>query len=401
MKNVMRMLVLATVFLPTLGALEDEGARRDQLRRLRGAISAYGMLNPGKMPAKLSELVDESLVDGPAALLRPGKAATVPPRAKLDARSDYTLEPISGVADIVVREKTPLPGEKEVFVILKDGTIKAVAAPADASRPIPPPAERVEVGKEVPAPRVTRPEVTTEPLLPTVPTPSVGTPPPTTVATNNAKANALLLTGRVAEARALFAAATEARPNSAEGFIGLGKCANLLGEIDAAIAAYETALRLAPDTANLRTWLAELCLAKDDVAAAQRWIDEEIRAQPNSAWAWSWLASVQMHTGKRTDSRRSLAHAAELQQQASHFRYQNGATLLAHNQPGRAAPEFIMALLLEPEGIGAYFQLGDCYQRLGRKELAAEYFRRYLQSDATSDWAAQARQRLQQLGGPP
>lgn len=408
-----KLLLLALCASPLL-ALENDGPRRDQLRRLRGAINAYGMLNPGKIPEKLSALVDESLLDGPSSLMRPGSKDAVPPRAELDARADYTLESLGGAADLVVREKSPLPGETEVLAIFKDGSIRALAAPVASGQAVsPPPAENTRrpppiTAGETTLPSVLPPPATTAddlpPVLNPLPAQPARPPPPAPVLgsrtgpANLADAQTALATGRVADARAIFAAAAQRDPRSAEAFIGLGRCANLQGDLDGAMTAYFDLARFAPTTPNLRLWIVELFIARGNLRSAQQWLDTELTMQPDSAWAWSWRGTLQLETGDREAATVSMARAAALQREVSSFRFQNGAALLNHNQPKRAAKEFAAALLLDPRGTGAYYQLAECHARLGERDKAIENFRRYLQGDATSEWAVRARARIEELG---
>lgn len=127
------LLVAFAVAASPLSALENEIARRDHLQRLRGALRVFERINGGVAPVRLSQLVDESLVSGPEALMRPG-SPMIPVRAELDTRSDYTLDTLPGVADLMVRERTPLAGENEVLAIFKDGTLKALPLRASVAR---------------------------------------------------------------------------------------------------------------------------------------------------------------------------------------------------------------------------------------------------------------------------
>lgn len=213
-------------------------------------------------------------------------------------------------------------------------------------------------------------------------------------------ANNAFSQGKLPEARQLYEVAAKAMPASPEAWIGLARVQNATGDIDGAIKSYETVHKVAPDTPNLRTWLAELSIAKGDRASAQRLLDEELRAQPNSAWALSWLGSLQLEAGRRQESDQTFAKAAALDPRASSYRFQNGSMLLAQNQPRRAAMDFIAAVTMDPRGAGAYYQLGDCYARLGQKDWATQYYKRYLQSDGTSEWAQRARQQIALLQSP-
>jgi Tfp pilus assembly protein PilF len=425
MNAFLRSVLLAVAAGAPLLALENEGLRSDHLKRLRGAITAYGMLNPGKVPEKLSVLVDESLLDGPAALMRPGGKEAVPPRAELDARADYTTEPLAGAKDLIVRERVPLPGETEVLAIFKDGNIRALVAqpaartaapaptkagatapsavmPPPATPPVIPPPEKITRTQDDTLPPVLNPNPERS-ARPPPPPPVLGVPPTNRGATpveDISAARAALEAGRVAEARAAFATAAQRDPQSAEAFLGLGECASLAGDLGAAMSALLSVARFAPDTPNLQVSIAEVFLARGNSRSAQQWLESEVKLRPGSALAWSWLGTVQLENGEREQAVVSMARAAALDRGVTAQRFKHGTALLNQNQAKRAAAEFTAALLLDPRGIGAHYHLAECQARLGERAKAVESFRRYLEGDATSEWAGRARARIEELGGP-
>ncbi|MBL9190582.1 MAG: tetratricopeptide repeat protein [Opitutaceae bacterium] len=351
--------------------------------------------------------MNENLLDGPGSLLRPG-ATAVPPQAELDARADYTLEPLEAAKDMIVREKTPLAGENEVLVAFKDGSIKPLAANAGTRitatsaaavtpPPVTPPVKADSPVYETPPP-VLNPNPR-HPARPPPPPPVLGTPTPDHRGPIDdlSGARKALEEGRVAEARAAFTAVTQRDPQSAEGFRGLGDCASLAGDLGAAMLAYLNVARLAPDTPNLQVALAEVYLARGNLRSAQQWLDSEVKLRPNSAWAWSWLGTLQMEAGERAKAAASMARAAALDREVTAWRFKHGAALLSQNQPKRAAAEFAAALMLDPRGIGAHYQLAECHARLGERDKAMESFNRFLEGDATSEWATRARSRIEEL----
>ena len=212
-----------------------------------------------------------------------------------------------------------------------------------------------------------------------------------------AGANQALSQSNTTDARRLFELAAQAKGDSVEAFLGLGRCANFEGDLDGAMKAYLAAARLAPDTPNLRVWIAEVFIGRGNFRSAQQWLDTELKMQPASAWAWSWRGTLQLETGDRAAAVVAMARAAALQPETSSFRFQNGAALLNSNQPKRALMDFTAALMIDPRGTGAYYQLAECHARLGERDQAIENFRRYLQSDSTSVWAVRARARIEEL----
>jgi hypothetical protein len=122
-------LALALVTLAVSSWAEDapvSAARRDHLKHLGGAIKAYGILHENKPPAKLSDLFHDGLADKLSDFVCPGSGTTISSEAEIDAKSDYTLEPLAGAKEMIVREKNPLPGATTVLAIFTDSSIKSL-----------------------------------------------------------------------------------------------------------------------------------------------------------------------------------------------------------------------------------------------------------------------------------
>ena len=212
------------------------------------------------------------------------------------------------------------------------------------------------------------------------------------LAANNALGQASL-----AEAKRLFAQAVQTKTDSHEALIGLARSQNLLGEIDAALTTYRTMQRLAPDTPNLRTWLAELLIVKRDFAEARRLLDAEIAGHPNSAWALSWIGTIEYETGRTDAAKATLQRALAMDGNLLQFRYDNANWMDRVNQPRRALMDLLAVATMNPNFAGAYYGLGSSYAKLGRADLAVQSYERYLQFDAQSEWATKARSEVARL----
>lgn len=439
-------LVSFALVVPLLGALENDAARRTQLKKLHTATRLFADLNGGKAPTQVSQLLDENLLDGPADVMRPG--ASVPPRAELDTRSDYTLEALPGATDMVIREKSPLPGESEVLAIFKDGTIRALPprssapvagnppaprAPALPEKPIEPPAgpdAGTASASTTPKARGERDAQATESVRTdtevgvrgsysssdrgpvfgrTGPTdfPAGGGQPPSPPIPRDPQrfsqlidiASAAYEQGDFARAREAYAGAVRENAGSVDALINLGRCHNALGELDAAIASFERVQRAAPARPNVRAWLADLHVAKGNLAAARKALEAELREHPNSAWAWCWLGTVELEAGDRATALQHCARAMQMDPRVAEERLKYCSFMGRTGQYARAAREAVSVIAMNPNQAGAYYAAGDNYARLGQREPAVYYFQRYLQYDSASEWAAYARQQIAQLSG--
>lgn len=241
----------------------------------------------------------------------------------------------------------------------------------------------------------------TPPTVRTPPAPPIGRAPAasgTPVPDDLTAARAALEEGRVAEARTAFAAAAQRDPQSAEAALGLGDSASLAGDLGVAMSSYLNVARLAPDTPNLQVAIAEVFLARGNARSARQWLESEVKLRPGAALAWSWLGTVQLDGGERENASASMARAASIDREVTALRFKHGVALLNQNQAKRAAAEFTAALMLDPRGTGAHYYLAECQARLGERAKAIESLGRYLQADSTSEWAAKARQRIEELG---
>ena len=84
-----------------------------------------------------------------------------------------------------------------------------------------------------------------------------------------AKGDQLLQLGRAAEAAPLYQSALGLAPGEAAAHIGLGRALNMLGESEAALAAFETGQSIRPDHGELKTAYAAFLLGRRDAAKAQ------------------------------------------------------------------------------------------------------------------------------------
>lgn len=119
-------LALAFAAFPLLAHAQDDSARRAQIKHLGGAIKAYGILHENKLPVKLSDLYRDGLADKLSDFVSPGSGTAITSDAEIDAKGDYTMEPVGDKKDMLVREKAPAKGGNTVLAIFADGKIEAL-----------------------------------------------------------------------------------------------------------------------------------------------------------------------------------------------------------------------------------------------------------------------------------
>jgi hypothetical protein len=127
-------LTLSLVLVATLARAADdpEAGCRSRLRNLGGAISAYRLIHENKPPAKLSDLYLDGLVTSLDDFVCPASGSSIKTDSEIDAKSDYTLEPVAGAKDMFVREKMARHGAA-ALAIFADGSIKPVGTTSGAA----------------------------------------------------------------------------------------------------------------------------------------------------------------------------------------------------------------------------------------------------------------------------
>lgn len=168
-------ILLALLFaLPLLSRAEDaETVCRAHLKRIGGAVRAYRLIHENKDPARLSDLYLEGLVESYGDFVCPSSGTAITLTSEIDTKSDYTLEPLQDVKDLVAREKTPRHAGN-ILAVFADGAMRLIAMPG--------PQEAVSASKPAP---VSPPPATAATQPPIVPQPATAIaqppgPPPTT-----------------------------------------------------------------------------------------------------------------------------------------------------------------------------------------------------------------------------
>ena len=373
------------------------GARQDPLVALQGAVSVRGFAMGSETPPALIDVFAGQWERITGAMPSPTSRDTVGQMVSStrEAAAASAPAPPTGAPAASPPAATgarPIPGEM-TRPATPPPTVTAPVAPAT---PVTPPVVSPSVTAPPPSVAAPSPAVT-------VPSPpATALPPGTTTNPRDpiARGNALLNEGRYREALATFDEALRAPNPPVDAWIGRGRALNVLGDMVGARRAYETAIQLDPSRQLVRTWLAEVTLAANDLGAAEAALGEELRRYPSSsAWAYSWIGTIRMLQGRDPESMQAMATAMRLDPQTASYRYSNGSFLSGVGQSQRAVVELLSTLRLDQSIAGVWYGLGLEYARQGRTNEAIQAYETYLQRDATSQWAQQARQEVARLRG--
>jgi tetratricopeptide (TPR) repeat protein len=139
-------------------------------------------------------------------------------------------------------------------------------------------------------------------------------------------------------------------------------------------------------------------LAGEDLAAAESQFAQALRIAPELVSARYNLAVVRGRRGRNEEAAAILAELHEQRPGDTDIAFALGHALFQQGEFSRAAGVFADLLAEDPGHRRAAFGLARCLQEGGNQGAAAAAWRRYLELDATSSWADQARRYLRELG---
>jgi Flp pilus assembly protein TadD len=138
---------------------------------------------------------------------------------------------------------------------------------------------------------------------------------------------------------------------------------------------------------------------RDDLETAENQFRLALRTAPALVSARYNLALVLGQRGRHEEAQSILADLHALRPGDPHIGFALGHTLFQQGDFVRAAKVFSSVLLAHPDHRRAAFGLARSLQESGDTAGAVAAWRRYLELDATSSWADQARRHLRDLGG--
>jgi tetratricopeptide (TPR) repeat protein len=147
------------------------------------------------------------------------------------------------------------------------------------------------------------------------------------------------------------------------------------GSLRGAKAACETAIAGRPDDALLYEQLAELKQAEGDYAGAVAAANRSLDLLPSNPECWMLLGLGLAQEEKFADAAAAFRQVFELDPQAVWGRSNLALCLDKLGQRDQAISQFKRALAIKPGYGTAWLALSDLYERMGRKEEAAQCFR--------------------------
>lgn len=172
----------------------------------------------------------------------------------------------------------------------------------------------------------------------------------------------------------LKAAIDRFRPARAEYYLQLGDALSNAGHCDAALPAYEEALRHEPESEPALARLA-ICLATlRQYSRADATLKQALRLAPNDAAVWIQLGTAQLGQGKMPDAIAAFEKAKRADPGMVEAYNLLGAILFESGDAAHAEPALREAIRLQPNFAPAHNNLGNLLSETGRFNEAKYHF---------------------------
>ena len=175
---------------------------------------------------------------------------------------------------------------------------------------------------------------------------------------------------RYAAAAPLFERILAADPGNVMVAVRLAVCRSFLGDARGALAAFEVASRLEPDSIEVKHYLAMHHLKESDDERAAPLLEEVLDAQPDRLAALEGLARIRARQGRLADAAALLERAAPLARDPGARWAEAGLVRMELGETAAAVAAFERARELQGEGFRRHLELGVLYLAAGRLEDA-------------------------------
>ena len=155
----------------------------------------------------------------------------------------------------------------------------------------------------------------------------------------------------------------------------LGVALEKRGQIDEAIAAYRTALAMAPSYAQPHINLANLLATGGRLAEAIEHYRQAVQSDPRSVLAHCNLATTLDQCGRTDEAYAEFQTALTLDPQSVEARNNLANVLAGHNQIDAAVEQFERALALRPQAAEIHFNYAQALAKAGRLDAAVAQLR--------------------------
>ena len=159
------------------------------------------------------------------------------------------------------------------------------------------------------------------------------------------------------------------------GYSNLARVFARAGKPDEAIANYQKALQIDPQSAVVHFNLGSLMGMRGNIEQSKLHLEQAVKFDPNYAEAYSNLGNVQLMLGSTKEASASYRKALELNPGFDDTRFNLGMALLRGKEFKDAIEQFQIIVKKNPENAEAQFLLGNALAAGGKLDAAIENFR--------------------------
>lgn len=192
---------------------------------------------------------------------------------------------------------------------------------------------------------------------------------------------ALAEADRLDAAIAEYRAALKLAPDEPFVHYNLGKALHQLGQRDEAVREYQIALRLDPHYADAQANLAAVLGESGDTTSAIAVLRRSLERAPDNAATHSSLGTALLREGQREEAVREFQRAVTLDPGAAEARVSLGTVLLGQERFAEARDQFQQAAQTRPGNAAAHTGLGTAALQLGDVATAGREFETALRLD--------------------
>jgi tetratricopeptide (TPR) repeat protein len=176
-------------------------------------------------------------------------------------------------------------------------------------------------------------------------------------------------------------------PKSADSFIVHGAANSLLGFLDKAYEDFSTAVRLAPERADARFFLALTDYNQGNISDALTILKAAVQGGVADSDLHYLMAEclVKLDTNDSNVALNELNRAIDLNPNSVSARTLRGKLLLRAGRPKEAVSDLELAIHRDPDSRAALYNLAGAYRAVGRTSEAAALFRQLRSKTADTE----------------
>jgi tetratricopeptide (TPR) repeat protein len=196
------------------------------------------------------------------------------------------------------------------------------------------------------------------------------------------------------------AAAPPLDSQDADEWLKIGNAHATLGQLDESLAAYQTVLKIRPDTAAAFTNIGVVYYQQGKFDDAVQQMQQALAIDPNDAETYYMLGATYVQQQKLDEAENSFNKAIELKPDLAAAYTGLGNVQLARKNFEEAIKTLQRATTLQPDQAEAWLALGEAHAVQGNNTEASIALKQCLQVSQPGPLRSRCEQVLQQLGAP-